>query len=130
MTLTRLLAADAAAAAGVAAPAAVRVTADVFTFELSHQTALAAPYDNRNAPYDAWCCTSNGYSRTLASQSVVLRRGQSPAPDEVAAARVEFRRAVRRGSQPQASYGHSQRAPTVDGRLGVGVAFSLTTVVD
>lgn len=131
VTLTRLPAADVAEAAGVAAPAAVHVKADLFTFALPHRAHVPAPFDSCQAQCDAWS-TENGYSRMLASQSAVLRRGESPTPNEVATksvSTVEFRQAVTRSNADQVYYHTTKRAATFEGRLGVGVAFSLTAVV-
>lgn len=130
VTLTRLPPADVAAAAGVATPAAVLVKANLFTFDLRHQASMAAPYDARCAVGDA----GSANQQTLGSQSVVLRRGPSPARDggatAAAAAAVVFPRAVGRAEPSPYSHYGARRAAACDGRLGVGVAFSLTAAVD
>lgn len=130
VTLTRLPAADVAEAAGVAASPAVRVKADLFTFELSHQPNMSAPYDNRQAGFDVWR-GAQGYPRKLATQSVVLRRARSPTPDRADASDgvVEFGQAISRSDVAQGYYGRPQRAPNFEGRLGVGVSFTVTDVV-
>lgn len=131
VTLTRLPPADVTAAAGIAAPAAVRVKADLFTFELRHQATGSVPGDC-DAVYKARHANHN----ILGSQSVVLRREPSAAHDggttAAAAAAVVFPRAVPRAEpshQYSYNYSYLKRAPSCDGRLGVGVAFSLTAAV-